>query len=114
MHPALQRIAQEATRYRPVVPPDLLLVHLEAPLLPPERARIGGRLLPTAIYEITPGYVAQLIARQWGFTGGAMTIVGSNAITDSPWVQACRECGLTVQQVRIRDANEHLQIDWNA
>lgn len=74
--PLLRRIANEAAAHRPVQPPDALIVHLEAPLVPPDDARIGDRLLPSVVLEMTPGFIAQLIARAWGYRGPAITRVG--------------------------------------
>jgi hypothetical protein len=74
--PVLRRLAAEALAHRPAEPPELLLVHLAAPLVPPSDARIGGRLLPSSILEMTPGFAAQLIARAWGFRGPAIATVG--------------------------------------
>ena len=75
--PLLRRIAREAMAHRPATPPALLLVELDAPLVPPDDAQIGGRLLPSVVLELTPGFVAQLIARAWGYRGPAITQVGA-------------------------------------
>jgi hypothetical protein len=74
--PLLRRIASEAAAHRPEEPPTSLIVHLDAPLMPPDDARIGERLLPSVVLEMTPGFVAQLIARAWGYRGPAITLVG--------------------------------------
>ncbi|HEY5933237.1 MAG TPA: beta-ketoacyl synthase N-terminal-like domain-containing protein [Kofleriaceae bacterium] len=75
--PLLRRIVAEALAHRPAQPPDALIVHLDSPLVPPDDARIGERLLPSVVLEMTPGFVAQLIARAWGYRGPAITQVGS-------------------------------------
>ncbi|HUQ72329.1 MAG TPA: hypothetical protein VM165_22575 [Planctomycetaceae bacterium] len=115
MLPALQQLAREALRHRPDIAPDALLIRLDAPLLPPERALIGGRLLPTAVYEVTPGFVAQLTARCWGLTGGAMTLVGSEATwaTSTTWIEACRQSGVRLHVVDITTADRPLAVYWN-
>lgn len=78
IHPFLRSIQEQALLNRPEVPPDLLLVFLEVPLMPPTRACFGERLLPSAVLEITPGFIARLIAGCWGFDGPAITLVGGN------------------------------------
>ena len=75
--PLLRRIASEAAAHRPATPPPLLVVTMDAPLVPPEDARIGDRLLPSVVLELTPGFAAQLIARAWGYRGPALTQVGA-------------------------------------
>lgn len=116
MHPELRQIAAEALRYRPAVPPDALLVRLNAPLLPPERGVISGRILPSAVCEMTPGFVSQLIARGWGLTGGAMTLVGSEATRpfSSAWIAASRQAGRTVHVVDVVAAGDSFEVDWNS
>jgi hypothetical protein len=116
MHPALRQIAADALQHRPAVPPDALLVRLKAPLLPPERGVIGGRILPTAVCEMTPGFVSQLIARGWGLTGGAMTLVGSEATRplSSAWIAACRQAGGTVRVVDVVTSGDSFEVDWNS
>jgi len=75
-HPLLRRLAREAPEHRPESAPVALVVRLEAPLTPPPRARIGGRLLPTAVLELTPGALPLLVARRWGLQGPALCLVG--------------------------------------
>ncbi|MFY9825796.1 MAG: hypothetical protein WAM82_30785, partial [Thermoanaerobaculia bacterium] len=75
-HPLLRRLAEEAPRHRPPEPPDLLVVRLGEPLMPPQRAVIGGRLLPSAVLEITPGRAALEVARGWGYRGPTLCLVG--------------------------------------
>ena len=77
MNPMLKRLASEAYEQRPVEPPDVLILRLEKPLAPPPSAIIGGRLLPSAVLEITPGFASQLIARCWGYSGPALCLVGN-------------------------------------
>ena len=115
MHPLLRQIAADAVAHRPVAPPDVLVVRLETPLMPPPNAQIGGRLLPSAILEITPGFVAQLIARRWGFTGAALCLVGDARIDAAAMqlIQACQESGLTVSLVALHRHGDHYQVNWN-
>lgn len=75
-HPLLRRLAEEAPRHRPPEPPDLLLVCLREPLTPPPRAVMGGRPLPSAVLEITPGRAALQVARGWGYPGPTLCLVG--------------------------------------
>jgi hypothetical protein len=115
MHPTLRQIAAEAVRYRPQVPPDILVVRMDEPLLPDERASIGGRMLPSAVLELTPGFVPQLIARCWGFTGGALCLVGK---TDgdratSEMIGACEESGLIVSRINLHGGGDDRAVEWN-
>jgi hypothetical protein len=115
MHRTLRQIASEAVRYRPQVPPDILVVRMDEPLIPDERASIGGRLLPSAVLELTPGFVPQLIARCWGFTGGAFCLVGKieGDSTTSQMLEACRESGLTVARINLGGGVDDRAIEWN-
>jgi len=123
MHEVLRRVAIEAPGHRPSVPPDVLLVHLDAPLAPPPQAFIGGRLLPSAVLEITPGFVSQLIARCWGFAGPTLCLVGGNESggaeiavgSDHGWdlVAAGNDLGLVVAQVRLRGTGDKREINWH-
>ena len=78
--PLLRRIAALP---RPAELPGAIIVRLDAPLVPPDDARIGSRLLPSVVLEITPGFIAQLLASTWGFAGPALTLVGGS---DAGWV----------------------------
>ncbi|MDQ3335240.1 MAG: hypothetical protein M4D80_08760 [Myxococcota bacterium] len=78
--PLLRRIAALP---RPATLPDAIVVRLDAPLAPPEDARIGTRLLPSVVLEITPGFLSQLVSSVWGFCGPAVTLVGGS---DEGWV----------------------------
>ncbi len=115
MHPVLRRIAAEAMSFRPQVAPDILVVRMDEPLLPDERASIGGRLLPSAVLELTPGFVPQLIARGWGFTGGALCLVG-DAETDkatTELIESCEENNLSVRRINLRGGGNDRAIEWN-
>ena len=85
--PLLRRIA---ALLRPAELPGAIVVRMDAPLVPPEDARIGGRLLPSVVLEITPGFVAQLLARVWGFAGPAVTLVGGSERGWLPTLAAIR------------------------
>jgi hypothetical protein len=85
--PLLRRIAAAVHAHRPEQPPAAIIVCLDAPIVPPEDARIGGRLLPSVVLEMTPGFLPQLVARAWGFSGPALCLVGGDA---SELVATCR------------------------
>lgn len=115
INPILRQIAEKAAQHRPLQPPDLLLVRLERPILPLKTAQIGGRLLPSAILEITPGFIPQLIARCWGFLGAAICVVGDEdtETAANEMIQACRASGLMVCLVEIRGSGEKRHVHWN-
>ena len=115
VHPVLRDIAETAARVRPSTPPDILLVRLHSPLSPPSRAIIGNRILPSAILEITPGYIPRLIARCWGFTGPAICLVG-NASTERETqrlINALRISGLSITAVSIHGTEDRRDIVWD-
>ena len=111
----LRGIAQHATEHRPAQPPDLLLVRLEAPLVPPHDARLADRLLPSSILEMTPGFVAQLVAQTWGFAGSAVCLVGSERAEPevAEIVRACEAAGDVVYRVDVRGKGKDRHVDWN-
>jgi hypothetical protein len=74
--PAIRDLVVSAVQCRPQTPPSALVVWLERPLLPPERARRGGRILPSAVVEMTPGFTAMSVARAWGYAGPTLCLVG--------------------------------------
>jgi Beta-ketoacyl synthase, N-terminal domain len=115
MNTLLRRIAGEAHRHRPVDPPDVLLVRMEEPLAPPTEARIGERLLPSAVLEMTPGFVSQLIARCWGFPGPALCVVGNSKAKDRAWDlgAALNDLSLVVNQVELRGTGDTREIAWD-
>ncbi len=110
MIPVLRDIENEAPRNRPREAPDLLLVHMEAPLLPPRRAVIGGRLLPSCVLEITPGFTAQLLARVWGFAGPAICLVGNQ--DHSFWKAMVGLAGRQVHRVHILGKGRKRHVQW--
>jgi hypothetical protein len=116
MHPVLRRVADEALRHRPVVPPDLLVVQLDAPLMPQQRARIGDRLLPSAVLEMTPGFVSQLVARCWSFTGGAVCMVGGpdTHSTAEETLKGCEASGLRLSRMWLRGDRDERTIEWES
>ena len=93
----------------------MLLVRLEAPLVPPSDATIGGRLLPSSILEMTPGFVAQLLARSWGFAGPAICLVAPRDAEANVQaiVTACRAAGDVVRRVDVRGQGGERDVDWN-
>ncbi|MDB6017517.1 MAG: hypothetical protein JWR19_2006 [Pedosphaera sp.] len=115
MSRVLRQIAEAALQKRPAIPPDLLVVRLESPISPPPEAQIGGRLLPSAILEITPGFIPQLIARSWGYSGAAICLVGDGRADAAAnrLLQACGDAGVMVCSVKIRGSGERRHVDWN-
>ena len=113
MNLTLKRLAAESLEHRPVQPPDVLLLRLENPIEPPRSAVIGGRLLPSAVLEITPGFASQLIARCWGYSGPALCLVGN--VDSEPYGlrNAFRESGKNVFQVNLRGTGDNRAIEWN-
>ena len=114
-HSVLRKIAAEAPRVRPAVPPDVLLVRLEAPLVPPPSGMLGDRLLPHAVLEITPASLPRLIARLWGYCGPALCLVGDGSTEPSAEaiVAACRTGGGTVAQIRVRGTGYERAVEWD-
>jgi hypothetical protein len=115
MHKVLRRIAEEAPQYRPANSPDMLIVWLETPLAPPGKAYIGGRLLPSAVLEITPGFLPQLIARCWGFTGPALCLVGDAKVEVGVFqlLHALGNSPRSICLVRLRGNGDHRDVEWN-
>ena len=113
MNQTLKRLALEAKEHRPPDPPDVLILRMEKPLSPPASAIIGGRLLPSAVLEITPGFASQLIARCWGFAGPALCLVGDVDHDVYGLNSALQESGLSVFQVNLRGSGDNRAIEWN-
>jgi len=109
-HPSLRRLAAEALDHRPETPPELLAVHLAEPLTPPERAVLGGRLLPSAVLEITPGFTALLVARAWGYAGPALCLVGGR---EPPSLLLPTPSGGNVIYISSEIRPEGHHVDWN-
>ena len=88
-------------------------MRLEEPLQPPPRALVGGRLLPAAVVEITPGFIPRLVAGAWGFAGGALCLVGgAGALREvDALVSACRAAG-PVAQLLVRGGGEDRDVEW--
>jgi hypothetical protein len=113
MNPTLRRLSAEALEHRPADPPDVLILRMEKPLSPPASAIIGGRLLPSAVLEITPGFASQLIARCWGFSGPALCLVGDVDHDVYGLRHALLESGSDVFQVNLRGSENNRVIEWN-
>lgn len=113
MNETLKQLAREAIKHRPTNPPDVLILRMNSPLAPPSSAVIGGRLLPSAVLEITPGFASQLIARCWGFSGPALCLVGDVDSDPYEQINAFRESGLNVFQVNLRGTGAKRAIEWN-
>jgi hypothetical protein len=90
-----------------------LILRLEKPLAPPPSAIIGGRLLPSAVLEITPGFASQLIARCWGYSGPAQCLVGNVDVDAYGIIDAFRASGQNVFQVNLRGSGDNRAIEWN-
>lgn len=112
-HSVLRSIAGEAARVRPATPPDVLLVLLEAPLVPPASGLVGNRLLPHAVLEITPASIPRVIAHTWGYDGPALCLVGDGIAGAPAIVEACRAGGGSVAQVRIGGISSERSVEWN-
>lgn len=112
-HSVLRRIGDEAARVRPVTPPDVLLVLLEAPLVPPPSGILGNRLLPHTVLEITPASIPRVIAHRWGYDGPALSLVGNGSAAATGIVEACRAGGRTVAQVRIGGLGSERSVEWD-
>ncbi len=113
MHPILRRIGEDALSHRPSAPPDLLMVTVEEPLAPSPEAWFGERLLPSAVLEITPGFISQLVARTWGFSGPAVCLVGDPDTQDGPSLKTiCEELDLTVAEVSVVGTGGNREIIW--
>ncbi|HWN11894.1 MAG TPA: beta-ketoacyl synthase N-terminal-like domain-containing protein [Pyrinomonadaceae bacterium] len=115
MHPTLRRIATDALARRPQRPPAVLVVRLQEPLAPPASAWFGERLLPSAVLEITPGFVSQLIARSWGFTGPALCMVSETETDANAWdlIPACEALGLSVARIDVKGTGDNREIIWS-
>lgn len=113
MNYTLKTLASEALEQRPAEPPDVLILRLEKPLAPPSSAIIGGRVLPSAVLEITPGFASQLIARCWGYTGPSLCLVGNVDVDPHGLTNAFRESGQNVFQVNLRGSGDNRAIEWN-
>ncbi|HSE16257.1 MAG TPA: beta-ketoacyl synthase N-terminal-like domain-containing protein [Pyrinomonadaceae bacterium] len=113
MNWTLKQLAEEAITHRPAEPPDVLILRLEKPLAPPAEAAIGGRLLPSAVLEITPGFASQLIARCWGYTGPALCLAGNVDVDPYRLIDTLRDSGANVFQVNLRGTGDNRAIEWN-
>ena len=113
MNATIKRLASEAYEQQPAEPPDVLILRLEKPLAPQPEAIIGGRLLPSAVLEITPGFASQLIARCWGYSGTALCLVGNVDVDPYGLTKALRESGANVFQVNLRGSGDNRAIEWN-
>jgi hypothetical protein len=59
---------------------------------------------------MTPGTVARLVARRWGFRGPALCLVGGDP---GPLLAACRATHDRVYRLAIRGMEER-DVEWNA
>jgi hypothetical protein len=113
MNQTLRKIALEALEHRPFEPPDVFMLRMDKPLSPPASAIIGGRLLPSAVLEITPGFASQLVARCWGFSGPSLCLVGDVDRDPYGLKNSLKESGLNVFHVNLRGSGDNRVIEWN-
>lgn len=97
-------MTQTGLVHRPRRPPPGILVTLEEPIQVPERAFVRGKPLPSAVPELTPGFVAQRIAAAWGYDGPAICVVGH----DAHHHPVARQLGLAHIAVRGRGAQRNV------
>jgi hypothetical protein len=88
--PALRMIRAAAEKLRPSTPPPALVVWLPEPLLPAPTASRSGRLLPSSILEMTPGFAAVTVAGAWGYSGPTVCLIGGS----SPGSRGAHDLGL--------------------
>jgi 3-oxoacyl-[acyl-carrier-protein] synthase-1 len=112
--PFLRQFATEAVKHRPKNKSDIIIVFLEEPLTPPSRLFVGNKLLPSAVLEITPSYIPQLLAGCWGYDGAAICVVGgqSPAILKS-FRHLLTEVNLSVNLISITGKGEEREIEWH-
>jgi len=77
--PWLRTLSDTGLVHRPRRPPAGIVVTLEEPVELPQRACVQGKPLPSAVPELTPGFVAQRIAATWGYDGPSFCLVGPDA-----------------------------------
>ena len=65
---------------------------------------------------MTPGFVAQLVTRSWGFPGPSICLVatGEAEADVRAIVAACREAGDVVYRVDVRGRGGERDVDWDA
>jgi hypothetical protein len=112
-HAVLRRIVAEAAGARPAAPPNLLLVRVDAPLVPSPRGSLGKRLLPHGVLAITPGFLPSLIARLWGYHGPALCLVGGNGEDGYEEFSGVNRTDATVAEVRLRGTGYEREVEWN-
>jgi hypothetical protein len=106
--PLLRRIADEAPARRPPDPPGALLIRIDAPLVPAHDTRAGHRLLPSTILEMTPGFVAQLVARIWRYSGPAVCLVGGTEVAWQSTLAACNAVHGPIAALAVRGGD----LEW--
>jgi hypothetical protein len=112
--PFLRQFATEAIKHRPKNKSDLVIVFLEEPLTPPSRLFIGNKLLPSAVLEITPSYIPQLLAACWGYDGAAICVVGGQSpATFKSFCNLLTDVNLSVNFVSIKGKGEDREIEWH-
>jgi hypothetical protein len=87
------------------------MVRLGEPLTPPPRALAGGRLLPSAVLEITPGRAALQIAQGWGYQGPALCLAGSVEAGRDPLPAALQGSGQRIRVIYIDPGKDH--VEWS-
>ena len=111
---AIRDLTATALSHRPQVPPGALIVWLAAPLLPAPNASRNGRLLPSAVVEMTPGFSAMSVAGAWGYTGPTLCMVGGCPPGDGGFDISGLEGEIAVVEVRPygEPGDEHVALEW--
>jgi hypothetical protein len=110
-----RRIAERLASMRPSRLPDVLVTRLHAPLCPAPSVLIGGRLLPSAILEITPGFLLSLVARRWRYVGPSLCLVAderSDAVVEQ-WLRALCASGLRPGVVTVSGRGDERSVHWS-
>ena len=113
--PVTRRIAECLASLRPTRLPDVLIARLHAPLCPTPSVHVGGRLLPSAILEITPGFLLSLAVRLWEYTGPSLCLVANercDAVVGE-WLRALRASGLRPGVVTVSGRGDERSVQWS-
>jgi hypothetical protein len=112
--PFLRQFATEAMKHRPENKSDIIMVFLEEPLMPPSKLFIGNKLLPSAVLEITPSYLPQLLAAGWGYDGAAICVVGGQSPAILQYFRKLfMDTNLSVNFVNIKGKGESREVKWH-
>jgi hypothetical protein len=114
--PVTRRLAADLASMRPSKLPDVLIVRLHAPLCPTPTVHLGGRLLPSAILEITPGFLLSLVVRLWEYTGPSLCLVANercDAVVEE-WLRALCASGLRPGVVTVSGRGDERSVQWSS